>query len=68
LANKAKHPDVWKRLEQLNNIAGHWPHPDVVKCAIEKLRAHGESGAIERIESFHVPERAEIHDIIGYDR
>jgi hypothetical protein len=39
----------------------------VVEKVLRRLRSEGEHAAAERIESFFVPDRAELHGIIGYD-
>ena len=67
LINKAKHGKVWNDLLRRGKIQNHWPGPDVVEKVLRRLRSEGEHAAAERIESFLVPDRAELHGIIGYD-
>ena len=56
----------FQRLAAVGTIEKHWS-PDVAQAAIEMLNVEGEHEAVERLRSFCVPVREEIHDILGYD-
>jgi len=62
LVDKAKRPKVWKKLERSEAIADHWPDQDVVKAAVEKLRADGNDDAADRIESNKASQREDMLD------
>jgi hypothetical protein len=65
-ANKARRQKVFDRLVQNGTMGKHWD-PAKVEAAIEILYAKGERPALERLRSFCVPVREEIHNILGYD-
>jgi hypothetical protein len=67
LANKARHPEVWKRLLDAGICEEHRPSRSVIDEAIQLLESEGNLEAAERVRVFRGYRREDMQDILCYD-
>jgi hypothetical protein len=71
LANKAKRPNVWKRLLDNSKCEKHWPAESEVERTINLLIEDEALDAAKRIEDFHKSHKLQRENLTlnsGYDR